>query len=245
MTEKQKAKLEQEKLRVAGMRAFEQEAAGQYGKDGLICGIDEAGRGPLAGPVAAGAVILPSDHEILWLNDSKKLSPKKRDMLYDQIREEALAWAVVMIGPDRIDRINILQADYEAMRLAVQALQPAPSVLLNDAVTIPGLEIPQVPIIKGDAKCLSIAAASILAKVTRDRYMEQLDSVYPGYGFAGHKGYGTKQHTQALRELGPCPAHRRSFIGNYADLSAIGPAEDPEGIFPMILSGGCGRRPEW
>ncbi|HAS21089.1 MAG TPA: ribonuclease HII, partial [Lachnospiraceae bacterium] len=121
MTEKQKAKLEQEKLRAAGMRAFEQEAAGQYGKDGLICGIDEAGRGPLAGPVAAGAVILPADHEILWLNDSKKLSPKKRDMLYDQIREEALAWAVVMIGPDRIDRINILQADYEAMRLAVQA----------------------------------------------------------------------------------------------------------------------------
>ena len=244
MTEKQNAKLEQENLRVAGLRAFEQEAAGQHGKDGLICGIDEAGRGPLAGPVAAGAVILPADHEILWLNDSKKLSPKKRDMLYDQIREEALAWAVVMIGPDRIDRINILQADYEAMRLAVQALQPSPSVLLNDAVTIPGLEIPQVPIIKGDAKCLSIAAASILAKVTRDRYMEQLDSVYPGYGFAGHKGYGTKQHTQALRELGPCPAHRRSFIGNYADLSAIGPAEDTQGVFPMILSGGCGRRPE-
>ncbi len=220
MTEKQKAKLEQEKLRVAGMRAFEQEAAGQYGKDGLICGIDEAGRGPLAGPVAAGAVILPADHEILWL------------------REEALAWAVVMIGPDRIDQINILQADYEAMRLAVQALEPAPSVLLNDAVTIPGLEIPQVPIIKGDAKCLSIAAASILAKVTRDRYMEQLDGVYPGYGFAKHKGYGTKQHTQALRELGPCPAHRRSFIGNYADLSAAGPAGDPEGTFPVILSGG-------
>ena len=145
MTEKQKAKLEQEKLRVAGMRAFEQEAAGPYGKGGLICGIDEAGRGPLAGPVAAGAVILPADHEILWLNDSKKLSPKKRDMLYDQIREEALAWAVVMIGPDRIDQINILQADYEAMRLAVQALEPAPSVLLNDAVTIPGLEIPQRP----------------------------------------------------------------------------------------------------
>ncbi len=135
MTEKQKAKLEQEKLRVAGMRAFEQEAAGQYGKDGLICGIDEAGRGPLAGPVAAGAVILPADHEILWLNDSKKLSPKKRDMLYDQIREEALAWAVVMIGPDRIDQINILQADYEAMRLAVQSLRLSPSVLLNDAVT--------------------------------------------------------------------------------------------------------------
>ena len=237
MTEKQKAKLEQEKLRVAGMRAFEQEAAGQYGKDGLICGIDEAGRGPLAGPVAAGAVILPADHEILWLNDSKKLSPKKRDMLYDQIREEALAWAVVMIGPDRIDRINILQADYEAMRLAVQALQPAPSVLLNDAVTM-------VPIIKGDAKCLSIAAASILAKVTRDRYMEQLDGVYPGYGFAKHKGYGTKQHTQALRELGPCPAHRRSFIGTYADLSAAGPAGDSEGTFPVILTGGRGGRPE-
>lgn len=215
MTEKQLMKLEEEKKRVAEMRRFELEAVGDLASGGLICGIDEAGRGPLAGPVAAGAVILPPDHDLLYLNDSKKLSPKKRDMLYDQIREEALAWNVVMVSPERIDEINILQATYEAMRLAVAGLKTAPSVLVNDAVTIPGIGIPQVPVIKGDARCISIAAASIMAKVTRDRYMEELDKKYPGYGFAKHKGYGTRQHTDAIRELGPCPAHRRTFIGHF------------------------------
>ena len=178
----------------------------------MICGIDEAGRGPLAGPVAAGAVILPADHDILYLNDSKKLSAKKRDMLFDQIREEAVSWAVGLVEPARIDEINILQATYEAMRIAIGKLTARPDVLVNDAVTIPGVLIPQVPVIKGDAKCISIAAASILAKVTRDRIMEEMDAKYPEYGFAKHKGYGTKEHMDAIREHGPCPIHRRTFI---------------------------------
>lgn len=214
MTEKQRIKLELEKERVAGMRAFEnaqiREALGT--ETFVVAGIDEAGRGPLAGPVAAGVVILPADHDILYLNDSKKLSAKKRDMLYDQIREEAVAWAVGLVEPARIDEINILQATYEAMRLAISQLKVSPTVLVNDAVTIPGVNIPQVPVIKGDAKCISIAAASILAKVTRDRIMEEMDAMYPAYGFAGHKGYGTKAHIEAIREHGPCPIHRRSFI---------------------------------
>ena len=214
MTEKQRIKLELEKERVAGMRAFEnaqiREALGT--ETFVVAGIDEAGRGPLAGPVAAGAVILPADHDILYLNDSKKLSAKKRDMLYDQIREEAVAWAVGLVEPARIEEINILQATYEAMRLAISQLKVSPTVLVNDAVTIPGVNIPQVPVIKGDAKCISIAAASILAKVTRDRIMEEMDALYPAYGFAGHKGYGTKAHIEAIREHGPCPIHRRSFI---------------------------------
>lgn len=214
MTEKQREKLERERERVAGMRAFEQEAAAPYlPEGGLICGIDEAGRGPLAGPVAAGAVILPTDHDLLWLNDSKKLSEKKRNELYEVITREALAWSVVLVSAQRIDEINILQATYEAMRSAVAGLDPQPDVLVNDAVTIPGIDIPQVPVIKGDAQCLSVAAASILAKVTRDRLMQEYEERYPGYGFAKHKGYGTKQHIQALYELGPCPEHRRSFIG--------------------------------
>ena len=233
MTEKQKAKLELEKERIRGMREFEnglvREALGrgrfnepagpdQGSEDGtgsgllLIAGIDEAGRGPLAGPVAAGAVILPADHDILYLNDSKKLSEKKRDMLFDQIKEEAVAWAVGLVEPARIDEINILQATYEAMRLAIRQLKAQPSVLINDAVTIPNVEIPQIPVVKGDAKCISIAAASILAKVTRDRIMVEMDARYPGYGFAKHKGYGTKEHMDAIRTHGPCPIHRRSFI---------------------------------
>ena len=214
MTEKQRIKLELERERIAGMRAFENERIREMlGTEAfVVAGIDEAGRGPLAGPVAAGAVILPADHDILYLNDSKKLSAKKRDMLYDQIREEAVAWAVGLVEPARIDEINILQATYEAMRLAICQLKVSPTVLINDAVTIPGVDIPQIPVIKGDAKCISIAAASILAKVTRDRIMEEMDALYPEYGFAGHKGYGTKAHIEAIREHGPCPIHRRSFI---------------------------------
>ena len=224
MTEKQKAKLEAERERIKGMRAFEKELVKEHmmktpgfwqeSDEGalVICGIDEAGRGPLAGPVAAGAVILPADHDILYLNDSKKLSAKKRDMLFEQIREEAVSWAVGLVEPARIDEINILQATYEAMRIAIGKLTARPDVLVNDAVTIPGVLIPQVPVIKGDVKCISIAAASILAKVTRDRIMEEMDAKYPEYGFAKHKGYGTKEHMDAIREHGPCPIHRRTFI---------------------------------
>ena len=214
MTEKQKIKLELEKERIRGMREFENGLVNEaLGSDlFVIAGIDEAGRGPLAGPVAAGACILPADHDILYLNDSKKLSAKKRDMLFDQIKEEALAWSVGLVDPARIDEINILQATYEAMRLAISGLKVQPTVLINDAVTIPGVQIPQVPVVKGDAKCLSIAAASILAKVTRDRIMEEMDEKYPEYGFAKHKGYGTKDHMDAIRKFGPCPIHRRSFI---------------------------------
>lgn len=226
MTEKQLAKLKEDEVRLAQMRRFENEEAAKAlhitlpedGKipDGIwVCGIDEAGRGPLAGPVCAAACILPPDHNISWLNDSKKISPKKREMLYEQIRQEAVAWAAVMVPAQRIDEINILQADYEAMRKAIAQLSVKPAVLINDAVTIPGIDLPQVPVIKGDGKCISVAAASILAKVTRDRYMIEMDAKYPEYGFAKHKGYGTKQHIAALKEYGPCPLHRKTFIGHF------------------------------
>lgn len=204
-------KLLAEKERLEGMRIFER----QYEQEGYVCGIDEVGRGPLAGPVAAGAVILPKDCEILYLNDSKQLSAKKRELLYDEIMEKAVAVGIGMVSPAVIDEKNILNATYEAMRIAVSKLCIAPDVLLNDAVTIPGIGIRQVPIIKGDAKSVSIAAASIVAKVARDRLMEEYEKVFPGYGFAANKGYGSAQHIKALRELGPTPIHRRSFIKNF------------------------------
>ena len=182
-----------------------------------ICGIDEVGRGPLAGPVVAGAVILPKDCRILYINDSKKLSPAKREELYDEIREKALSVGFGVVSPARIDEINILNATYEAMRDAISALSVKPGILLNDAVTIPGVTIPQVPIIKGDAKSISIGAASIMAKVYRDRMMVEYDSLFPGYAFASNKGYGSKEHMEALKRLGPCPIHRRSFIGGIVD----------------------------
>ena len=180
-----------------------------------IAGFDEAGRGPLAGPVVAGAVILPADCEILYLNDSKKLSPAKREELYEVICREAVGIGLGFAGPERIDEINILQATYEAMRQAIGKLNPQPDVLLNDAVTIPGVGIRQVPIIKGDAKSVSIAAASIVAKVTRDRLMEEYEKVYPGYGFAANKGYGAASHIEALKKYGPTPIHRRSFLTHF------------------------------
>lgn len=209
--EKKQEKLRNERERLAKMRIYEQE----YESLGYVCGIDEAGRGPLAGPVVAGAVILPKDCEILWLNDSKQLSEKKREELYDIIMEKAVAAAVGFASPEKIDEINILQATYEAMRDAIEKLSVLPKVLLNDAVTIPGIEIQQVPIIKGDAKSLSIAAASILAKVTRDRMMKEYDKEFPQYGFAGHKGYGSAAHIEAIKKYGPSPIHRQTFIKNF------------------------------
>ena len=193
------------------MRVYER----RYRERGTLCGIDEVGRGPLAGPVVAGAVILPEDCEILYLNDSKKLSEKKRELLYDEIMEKAIAVGIGAVSPERIDEINILQATYEAMRIAISRLSVRPDLLLNDAVTIPQVDIPQVPIIKGDAKSVSIAAASIIAKVTRDRMMVQYEDLYPGYEFASNKGYGSARHIAALKEIGPCPIHRRSFIKNF------------------------------
>ena len=190
---------DEERARLIAMRVYEHE----YEAQGLVCGIDEAGRGPLAGPVVAAAVILPRDIDIYYLNDSKKVTERRREILYDEICEKAIAYGIGIVGPDVIDDINILQATYQAMRLAIAELAETPAVLLNDAVTIPGVSIPQVPIIKGDAKSVSIAAASILAKVTRDRMMRQYDEIYPEYGFAGHKGYGTAAHIAAIREYGP------------------------------------------
>lgn len=202
--------LEREKKRIDAMKSFER----KYEHLGYVCGIDEVGRGPFAGPVVAGAVILPKDCDILYINDSKKLSEKKREELYGEIMEKAIAVQVGYASPARIDEINILQATYEAMREAVSKLTITPQVLLNDAVTIPGITIPQVPIIKGDAKSVSIAAASIVAKVTRDRLMREYDKIMPEYGFASNKGYGSKEHIEALRMYGATPIHRKSFIKN-------------------------------
>ncbi|MGN1377566.1 MAG: ribonuclease HII [Dorea sp.] len=209
--QKQQEKLEKEIARTEAMSVYERE----YRHYAAICGIDEVGRGPLAGPVVAGAVILPKDNPILYLNDSKKLSEKKREALYDEIMEHAVATGIGIVGPARIDEINILQATYEAMRMAIENLKVRPDLLLNDAVTIPEVDIPQVPIIKGDAKSVSIAAASIIAKVTRDRMMVEYDQIIPGYDFASNKGYGTKAHIAGLKEHGPSPIHRRTFIKNF------------------------------
>ena len=181
----------------------------------LVCGVDEAGRRPLAGPVCAAAVILPPGLEIPGLNDSKKLTDKKRRELYDVIVEQAVSYGITFASEQEIDEINILQATYEAMREAISKLSVKPDVLLNDAVKIPQVDIRQVPIIKGDAKSVSIAAASIVAKVTRDRLMEEYDKVLPGYGFASNKGYGSAEHIAALKEIGPSPIHRQSFIGHF------------------------------
>ena len=169
----------------------------------------------MAGPVVAAAVILPKDCDILYINDSKKLSEKKRELLYEEIMAKAVAVGIGMAGPARIDEINILQATYEAMREAIAKLSVKPDILLNDAVRIPGVDIEQVSIIKGDAKSASIGAASIIAKVTRDRMMVEYDGIFPEYGFAANKGYGTAVHIAALKEIGPTSIHRRSFIGNF------------------------------
>lgn len=208
---KQLLAYEKELARTEKMKKYEK----QYSEYDFICGIDEVGRGPLAGPVVAAAVILPKDCGLLYLNDSKQLSEKKREELYEKIMEQAVAVGVGYNSPERIDEINILQATYEAMREAVHELRVVPDLLLNDAVTIPGLDMRQIPIIKGDAKSISIAAASIVAKVTRDRLMVQYDEVFPGYGFASNKGYGAESHIEALKTLGSCPIHRKTFIKNF------------------------------
>ena len=202
MTEKQLIKLEAEKKRMYEMFSYERE----YSDYEYICGIDEVGRGPFAGPVVACAVILPKDCDILYLNDSKKLT---------EIKEKAVSYGIGIVSEKVIDEINILNATYEAMRQAINNLTVKPDILLNDAVTIPGVDIKQVPIIKGDAKSASIAAASIVAKVTRDHMMEEFDLIYPGYEFYKNKGYGTKAHRDALKKIGPCEIHRRTFIKNH------------------------------
>ncbi len=216
-------KLKKELLRLEGMKEYER----KYASCGFICGIDEAGRGPLAGPVVAAACILPTDCEILYLNDSKKLTEKRREELFVEIQEKAVSFGVGIVSPAVIDEINILQATYEAMRQAVEKLSVRPDVFLNDAVVIPGIdESRQVKIIKGDAKSVSIAAASILAKVTRDHMMEEYDRLYPEYGFAKHKGYGTKAHLDAVREHGMCPIHRRSFLKKFMEREAKEPESE-------------------
>ena len=208
---KKVAAFEKEAERTYAMQAYER----KHAECRYICGIDEVGRGPLAGPVVAAAVILPKDVDIYYLNDSKQLSEKKREQLYEEIMEKAVAVGIGFADEKCIDEINILQADYVAMRMALSKLTVKPDILLNDAVTIPEVTIPQEAIIKGDAKSVSIAAASIVAKVTRDHYMVQMDSVYPGYDFASNKGYGSAKHIEALRNIGPCEIHRRTFIGNF------------------------------
>ncbi len=217
--------LEKEKKRTEAMQAYEK----KYGQYTYICGIDEVGRGPLAGPVVAGAVILPKNCDILYLNDSKQLSAKKREELYDIIIGKAVSVGLGFVSPERIDEINILQATYEAMRQAISALTVKPDLLLNDAVTIPQVEIRQIPIIKGDAKSISIAAASIVAKVTRDRMMADYDTVLPGYGFAANKGYGSQEHIAALRKLGPSPIHRKTFIKNISGSGVDQPGGEQSG----------------
>ena len=204
-------KLALERVRLEGMREFEN----KYSDLAYVAGIDEAGRGPLAGPVVAAAVILPKDIFLPFLNDSKKVTEKRRDVLFDEIKQNAIAYGIGIASNTLIDEINILQATYEAMREAINALEKTPDVLLVDAVHIPDINIKQVGIVKGDAKSVNIAAASILAKVTRDRIMAEYDKIYPEYGFASNKGYGTAMHIAALKEIGPCAIHRKSFIGNF------------------------------
>ncbi len=204
-------KLALERQRLEGMREFEN----KYSDLGAVAGIDEAGRGPLAGPVVAAAVILPKDIFLPFLNDSKKVTEKRRDVLFDQIKQEAIAYGIGIASNALIDDINILQATYEAMREAISKLNKTPDILLVDAVHIPDINIKQVGIVKGDAKSVNIAAASILAKVTRDRLMLEYDKIYPEYGFASNKGYGTAKHIEALKAYGACDIHRRSFIGNF------------------------------
>lgn len=209
---------DKEKERLDNLKRYESNLYADGTK--LIIGIDEAGRGPLAGPVAVGAVVMKPDSELEWVNDSKKVTEKRRDILFDKIKEEALAWSVQLISQQEIDRLNILEATKKGLHLCVEdiinQLGTKPDVILVDALKdIDTCGIPYESIIKGDATCYSISCASILAKVTRDRLMQEWDQVYPQYGFAGHKGYGTAKHIQAIKEYGPCPLHRKTFIKHF------------------------------
>ena len=210
--QKRLEKLRIERERLETLRLYEHKYEREYP---MVCGIDEVGRGPLAGPVCAAAVILPKDCEILYINDSKKLSESRREALYEEIMEKAVAVGIGLVSPGVIDDVNILQATYIAMRDAINQLEIAPDILLNDAVTIPEVSIKQVSIIKGDATSISIGAASIVAKVTRDRLMKEYDAIMPEYGFGQNKGYGTKEHIEAIRTYGPTPIHRKTFIQNF------------------------------
>ncbi len=201
---------EEEKQRVLEMYAIEREK--QLEGKTLVAGVDEAGRGPLAGPVYAAAVILPCDFIIEGINDSKKLTEKKREELYDVIIQNAIAYSIFSVDEKRIDEINILNATYEAMNGAVNSLSPTPDYVLIDGNSIKGMSIEYETVVKGDAKSASIAAASILAKVARDRYITEISTTYPEYGFEKHKGYGTAAHTEAILKYGPSPIHRRTFL---------------------------------
>ena len=209
----QKDKYEKELERLNVMTLFENKAY----LDGhhYIAGVDEAGRGPLAGPVVAAAVILPKNTLLLGLNDSKKLSPSLRDRLFEEIQEKALSYSIGIVDEKEIDVINILNAAKKAMRIAVETLSQNPDLILVDAVTIDNIPHRQVPIIRGDSLSLSIAAASVLAKVTRDRLMDEFSLKYPGYGFSKHKGYGTIDHIEAIKKDGLCPIHRKTFTKNF------------------------------
>lgn len=203
--------LEAEKKRMYEMFSFER----KYAEYEYICGVDEVGCGPLAGPVVSAAVILPKDCDILYLNDSKKLTENKREEIFGEIMEKAVSVGIGFATPERIDEINIRQADFEAMRMALSKLSVEPDFIMVDGYTIGGIDKKQISIVKGDAKSASIAAASIIAKVTRDRLMAEYDAVFPGYGFASNKGYGSAEHIQAIKELGPTPIHRKTFIKNF------------------------------
>ncbi len=207
MTKQERLEKEIERTRL--VHEFDMEFIEKYD---IVCGIDEVGRGPLAGPVVTAAVILPKDCDILYINDSKKLSEKKRKEVSLEILEKAVAVGFGVADEKTIDKINILNATKQAMREAVASLNPKPNMALVDAVTIEDLGIEQKAFVKGDAKSMSIAAASIVAKVKRDEFMEEMDELYPEYGFKSNKGYGTKAHMDALREYGPCPIHRLSFL---------------------------------
>lgn len=203
--------LEKEKKRMYEMFSYER----KYAEYEYICGVDEVGCGPLAGPVVSAAVILPKDCDILYLNDSKKLTENKREEIFDEIMAKAVSVGIGFATPERIDEINIRQADFEAMRMALSKLSVEPDFIMVDGYPIGGVEKKQISIVKGDAKSASIAAASIIAKVTRDRLMTEYDAVFPGYGFASNKGYGSAEHIQAIKELGPTPIHRKTFIKNF------------------------------